>query len=394
MIDIISKMKNNFNTMEKNESSLNICSANSSAFRHSISLKTILNDRYKLIHPQSKKNLKIYKKVKNEKNNETVKSINSYIINDKKKYCPEKNLKYEIEMYDQKKKISPHREYDEIKRFNINFFQRKKQKNSFSYKPCLIKEKFYNIDKSFSKGLFTPKKSANVTISSYQNMKKSDYTNTSLYSPNEKKKNLIKNISYIYDIAKQENSNFKEEINSVVKYEKSLKNNKKKNKKGKSISISKIRKELNLDKDNSDSIEQDKILKNNFEKTKIYLDKRSQNYLKTIYKQINYEDNKLHKYVNIHHFSINNHINLRKLKQDFKDISNKTIMIKKEFKGINAIEPKDEFENWLKMTKKEISNDINSEEYLNTLIKKKNIFRNIKSIILNKNDKFRKNKSI
>ena len=46
------------------------------------------------------------------------------------------------------------------------------------------------------------------------------------------------------------------------------------------------------------------------------------------------------------------------------------------------------------MTKKEISNDINSEEYLNTLIKKKNIFRNIKSIILNKNDKFRKNKSI
>ena len=69
-------------------------------------------------------------------------------------------------------------------------------------------------------------------------------------------------------------------------------------------------------------------------------------------------------------------------------------MIKKEFKGINAIEPKDEFENWLKMTKKEISNDINSEEYLNTLIKKKNIFRNIKSIILNKNDKFRKNKSI
>ena len=46
-------------------------------------------------------------------------------------------------------------------------------------------------------------------------------------------------------------------------------------------------------------------------------------------------------------------------------------MIKKEFKGINAIEPKDEFENWLKMTKKEISNDINSEEYLNMLIKKK-----------------------
>ena len=65
----------------------------------------------------------------------------------------------------------------------------------------------------------------------------------------------------------------------------------KKKQKGKSISISKIRKELNLDKDISDSIEQDKILKNNFEKTKIYLDKRSQNYLKTIYKQINYEDN-------------------------------------------------------------------------------------------------------
>ena len=77
----------------------------------------------------------------------------------------------------------------------------------------------------------------------------------------KKKKNLIKNISYIYDIAKQENSNFKEEINSVVKYEKSLKNNKKKNKKGKSISISKIRKELNLDKDNSDSIEQQFINK-------------------------------------------------------------------------------------------------------------------------------------
>ena len=69
-------------------------------------------------------------------------------------------------------------------------------------------------------------------------------------------------------------------------------------------------------------------------------------------------------------------------------------MIKKGFKGINAIEPKDEFESWLKMTKKEISYDINSEEYLNMLIKKKNIFRNIKSVILNKNGRFRKNKSI
>jgi hypothetical protein len=69
-------------------------------------------------------------------------------------------------------------------------------------------------------------------------------------------------------------------------------------------------------------------------------------------------------------------------------------MIKKGFKGINAIEPIDEFENWIKMTKKEISNDINSEEYLNMLIKKKNIFRNIKSIILNKSGRVRKNKSI
>ena len=69
-------------------------------------------------------------------------------------------------------------------------------------------------------------------------------------------------------------------------------------------------------------------------------------------------------------------------------------MIKKEFKGINAIEPIDELENWIKMKKKEIPNDINSEEYLNMLIKKKNIFRNIKSVILNKNGRFRKNKSI
>ena len=297
-------------------------------------------------------------------------------------------------MYKQKKKISPHREYDELKKFKTNFFVRKKQKNSFSYKPCLIKEKFYNIDKSFSRGLFTPKKNSNISLSSsYQNIKKLEHTNFSIYSPIEKRKKLINNILNIYDRAKKENSNFKEELNSAIKYENSLKK-KKKDKKGKSISISKIRKELNLDKDISDSIEQDKILKNNFEKTKIYLDKRSQNYLKTIYKQINYEDNKLHKYVNIHHFSINNHINLRKLREDFKEISNKTIMIKKEFKGINAIEPKDEFESWLKMTKKEISYDINSEEYLNMLIKKKNIFRNIKSIILNKSGRVRKNKSI
>ena len=390
MIDIISKMKSNFNTMEKSESSINICNANSSGFRNSISLKTLLNNRYKLIHPKSKQKIKKEEENNNENNNKSVKSINTHFIEDKKKYCPEKNLKYEIEMYDQKKKISPHREYDELMKFKTNFFMRKKQKDSFSYKPCLKKEKFYNIEKSLSKGLFTPKKKTNITTSSYQNSK---YTNFTLYSPIEKRKNLIKNILNIYDIAKKENSNFKEEINSVIKYENSLKK-KKKNKKGKSISISKIRKELNLDKDISDSIEQNKILKKNYEKTKIYLDKRSQNHLKTIYKQINYEDNKLHKYVNIHHFSINNHINLRKLRQGFKEISNKTIMIKKGFKGINAIEPIDELENWIKMTKKEIPNDINSEEYLNMLIKKKNIFRNIKSVILNKNGRFRKNKSI
>ncbi len=394
MIDIISKMKNNFNTMEKNESNINFCAANSTAFRNSISLKALLNDRFKLIHPESKKNIKKKKENNNKKNNKLEKTINNYFIEDKKKYCPDKSLKYEIEMYNQKKKISPHREYDELKKFKTNFFVRKKQKNSFSYKPCLIKEKFYNIDKSFSRGLFTPKKNSNITLSSsYQNIKKLEHTNFSMYSPIEKRKKLINNILNIYDRAKKENSNFKEELNSAIKYENSLKK-KKKDKKGKSISISKIRKELNLDKDISDSIEQDKILKNNFEKTKIYLDKRSQNYLKTIYKQINYEDNKLHKYVNIHHFSINNHINLRKLREDFKEISNKTIMIKKEFKGINAIEPKDEFESWLKMTKKEISYDINSEEYLNMLIKKKNIFRNIKSIILNKSGRVRKNKSI
>ena len=394
MIDIISKMKNNFNTMEKNESNINFCAANSTAFRNSISLKALLNDRFKLIHPESKKNIKKKKENNNEKNNKLEKTINNYFIEDKKKYCPDKSLKYEIEMYNQKKKISPHREYDELKKFKTNFFVRKKQKNSFSYKPCLIKEKFYNIDKSFSRGLFTPKKNSNISLSSsYQNIKKLEHTNFSIYSPIEKRKKLINNILNIYDRAKKENSNFKEELNSAIKYENSLKK-KKKDKKGKSISISKIRKELNLDKDISDSIEQDKILKNNFEKTKIYLDKRSQNYLKTIYKQINYEDNKLHKYVNIHHFSINNHINLRKLREDFKEISNKTIMIKKEFKGINAIEPKDEFESWLKMTKKEISYDINSEEYLNMLIKKKNIFRNIKSIILNKSGRVRKNKSI
>ena len=62
MIDIISKMKNNFNTMEKNESNINFCAANSTAFRNSISLKALLNDRIKLIHPESKKNIKKKKK--------------------------------------------------------------------------------------------------------------------------------------------------------------------------------------------------------------------------------------------------------------------------------------------------------------------------------------------
>ena len=191
---------------------------------------------------------------------------------------------------------------------------------------------------------------------------------------------MIKRLLNICNKVKEENINLKKEVNSAIQFEDSLKK-KNKNKKEKSFSIEEIKKEFNFDKNSSDSIEQEKILKNNFEKTKICLDLKCQKYLKEIYSQINYEDNRLNKYVNVHQFSINNHINLRQLKKDFKEISFETLKIKKKFKGINAIEPKNESNNWYKMAKNEIN-------------KRKQYFRNFNSAFKISNSRYAKNKYI
>ena len=90
-------MKYNYNVVEKNESSTNICSANSSAIRHSFSLRSLLEDRFKIIHPESKNNSKSPKKITFHNNNKSCDNKNN-LIDDIKKYCSEKNLKYEIDI--------------------------------------------------------------------------------------------------------------------------------------------------------------------------------------------------------------------------------------------------------------------------------------------------------
>ena len=375
-------MKYNYNVMEKNESSTNICSANSSAIRHSFSLRSLLEDRFKLIHPESKNNSKSPKKITFHNNNKSCDNKNN-LIDDIKKYCSEKNLKYEIDISEQKKKYGPNKIFENKKEMTKNCFWRKNQIESYSYKPCLQKEKYYINQSSFYKGKFTPNHNLNFTISDYFNEKKNNiekFLSPKFHSLKERKKNMIKRLLNICNKVKEENINLKKEVNSAIQFEDSLKK-KNKNKKEKSFSIEEIKKEFNFDKNSSDSIEQEKILKNNFEKTKICLDLKCQKYLKEIYSQINYEDNRLNKYVNVHQFSINNHINLRQLKKDFKEISFETLKIKKKFKGINAIEPKNETNNWYKMAKNEIN-------------KRKQYFRNFNSAFKISNSRYAKNKYI
>ena len=79
-------------------------------------------------------------------------------------------------------------------------------------------------------------------------------------------------------------------------------------------------------------------MKRNYDKVKVCLDYKCKKYLRNVYNQINYEDNKLNKCTNISHFSIRNHYILKQLKKEFSLVSKETIQLKKsikEFKRLN-----------------------------------------------------------
>ncbi len=364
MKEILKKLENNFNLMERNESPLKLNCLNLSGIKNSFSLKSILNSKIKKKNnSNSSRETKLNASfTKNTKKKEKPKSL----IKLMKKYCPVKNLEYEIEKIEQKKKYAPNKIYEEKIKPSLDLFYREKKENL--YKSCLKKKK-YDSKSLVCKGKFRESTLFERKI----NLKKKNKSVCQLKNRNS----ILKKINYILNDAKEEKENLDKDIFNAYQYEKDLKKKKKKHQ-NKSFSLTKIIKEFNFNDCDSDSIDQEKILKKNYDKVKVCLDYKCKKYLRSIYNQINYEDNKLNKCTNISHFSIRNHYIIKQLKKDFSLVSKETIQLKKKYKGIYAVEPENENDFWNRFAKNCICNNIKDSYYLEQLIQKKNILRLIK----------------
>lgn len=312
---------------------------------------------------------------------------------DLKAFHPHKYLKYEIQLHEQKKKYAPNRFFEEPIEISKSSFIREKYKNGNQFTPCLkiAKGQIFSTKKLvYCKHKFTTSRSKSSresfegSFSRFEN--KNNITNIkhsrpqttrhlSLYSKNNSQ--MIK-MSNLIDEVKEKNSDIIHDIYAERIYNKRFIPAKKI--KPKSIDIKEIRNKLNLPDVSDDHIDQREILQNNYEKVKICLDEKSREYLRNIYKQINYEDEQLNRVCDIKDFYITNHQNLSKIKKQCVDVSKETVKIKKTIKGVYSILPLDESNSWNKMAKSMIHFDLGDSEYLEDLINKTNAMRTIKTV--------------
>ena len=163
---MINKMKNNYALLNAgDESSLFYSSENISGLQKTKKLSTLLKDNFRKFRRNNSAILKSNYKTDEKKKTQPTKLYSikhNSLLNDLKKITPQINLKYKIELYEQKGRYSLVKKdeiIDEAKYSGKNFLKQN-YKDSYCYKTCLDqrgKKKFYiSNQKSICYGKFRP----------------------------------------------------------------------------------------------------------------------------------------------------------------------------------------------------------------------------------------------
>ena len=163
---MINKMKNNYALLNAgDESSLFYSSENISGVQKTKKLSTLLKDNFRKFRKNNSAILKSNYKTDEKKKTQPTKLYSikhNSLLNDLKKITPQINLKYKIELYEQKGRYSLVKKdeiIDEAKYSGKNFLKQN-YKDSYCYKTCLDqrgKKKFYiSNQKSICYGKFRP----------------------------------------------------------------------------------------------------------------------------------------------------------------------------------------------------------------------------------------------
>ena len=163
---MINKMKNNYALLNAgDESSLFYSSENISGVQKTKKLSTLLKDNFRKFRRNNSAILKSNYKTDEKKKTQPIKLYSikhNSLLSDLKKITPQINLKYKIELYEQKGRYSLVKKdeiIDEAKYSGKNFLKQN-YKDSYCYKTCLDqrgKKKFYiSNQKSICYGKFRP----------------------------------------------------------------------------------------------------------------------------------------------------------------------------------------------------------------------------------------------
>lgn len=338
--------------------------------------KNIESTRTSEQQPQKKKKSK--KKLKRSAS----KTPNQNLLLDRrdllKKFFPKEHLKYEIKLYEQSRKITPNQKYDVTRNLGGNFFLRQ------SYNKNERKNSEHSLETPREALLFEKTYWKNKFRGHFEEFSLLKKSNSTMYITKTPQKRLfhdkIEKLSSIAKEAEMQSSLIKFDIqsNTTTRERRSAK----KATSQTTFNLNKVIEDLNLDKDRSDEVNQEKILNKNFNKAKKILDYRCKGYLKQIYNQMSYEDKRLNKEKDIKCFSIDYYKVLSKLKRGFREIAGETIKLKKELKGIKAIEPENPQKKMAKMIKNFNVKDCRNPFYLEELEEDKNTQRDIKPSFL------------
>ena len=367
------------------------------------------------------------------------------LLNDIKKISPQINLKYQIELYEQKGRYSLIRK-DEIideKKYSGKNFIKKNFKDSYRYRTCIAQrgeKKFYTSNiKSKCYGKFRPlssklKNNTEILFDkkfSFKNNNKNTeinnnsqivkiYNDKNILRPksstkqstilsctsrpfstkkfgtknNKKRNNELshlkkKCIRLKYEIDKtfDKASNASVELNKDIyesrNYDNLNKLNEKKKKEKNKISKFRI---INGDKEKKEKAKKkerddlykyldiEKNVENKIIKSYKYFDNKGKRILKEAMEQDKMKQNFLNKNENSQNIILNSRFFIKKLQNELGILGANILATKKKYKGERAIEPNNEIEFLHKLIKENMFNYFNSDDFLNEIMKRKNVY--------------------
>ena len=398
-------MKNNFGGLKERDNSFFYNSENKLGNKNSKKISNKLNYSYQKLNRNNSFFIKPSSKYQIEALRNKIFYKNEYnsFLNDLRKITPILNLKYEIELYKNKGRYSLLQK-DEIiddHKYDSSLFIRHNFKNSFCYKPCLIKkgnQEFYNKlnKKSLCYGKFrssfeksedsfsldginlankniNEKSTLSVKNNNIKNIKSKNTTKATTLLSNSSRpfsSNIFlkkgqttnkksKNIYYEIDdkIKNKINETFekandkKKELNKDI-YESKLNDfsykfkKKKKKKKNENDELFELIKNQVLKDNDKDNLHKYRDLEKNVENKIIKIYKYFDKNGKMIFRRAMLEDKKiqylLKKEINSPELIKNNKLLIKRLLREFSILGKNILTVRKKYKGEDAIMPKNE----------------------------------------------------